>query len=229
MKRYLLLAATAAALGASQPAAAATNLVVNGGFEKPVDSSGASIVIYAGGEPTGFGWTVTEGSVDVHNTNGPFGGEPDPAGAGVGALDLIGLGDKGGIAQSFATQIGAVYVLTFDYANNPFGPSASMNFGVRGASGNLFSQNVTHSGSVLPAMNWTHYTFEFTATEAMSTLFFTNTAGFTSGGIYLDNVSVIGPDPAAVPEPGAWALMIAGFGLAGTALRQRRRLAPTAA
>jgi hypothetical protein len=77
-------------------------------------------------------------------------------------------------------------------------------------------------------MNWTRYTFEFTATEAMSTLFFTNTAGVTSGGIYLDNVSVIGPDPAAVPEPGVWALMITGFGLAGTALRQRRRLMPTA-
>ena len=32
---------------------------------------------------------------------------------------------------------------------------------------------------------------------------------------------------AAVPEPGAWALMIAGFGAAGTALRTRRRRALT--
>ena len=34
-----------------------------------------------------------------------------------------------------------------------------------------------------------------------------------------------GPDqgPAAVPEPATWALMIAGFGLAGASLRQRRR------
>ena len=29
----------------------------------------------------------------------------------------------------------------------------------------------------------------------------------------------------AVPEPGAWALMIAGFGLAGAALRKRRAFA----
>ena len=28
-----------------------------------------------------------------------------------------------------------------------------------------------------------------------------------------------------VPEPAAWAMMIAGFGLTGTALRNRRRLA----
>ncbi|WP_293901950.1 PEPxxWA-CTERM sorting domain-containing protein [Phenylobacterium sp.] len=32
-------------------------------------------------------------------------------------------------------------------------------------------------------------------------------------------------DFAAVPEPASWALMIAGFGLAGAALRSRRRLA----
>jgi hypothetical protein len=31
-------------------------------------------------------------------------------------------------------------------------------------------------------------------------------------------------DPIAVPEPEAWALLIAGFGLMGAALRQRRRV-----
>jgi len=227
MRRILLPAAVAATLAAAYPASAAS-LLKNGGFETPVDASGASVVIYAGQEPTGFGWTVTEGSVDVHNTNGPFGGDPDPAGAGVGALDLVGLGTKGGIAQSFGTVIGATYVLSFDFANNPFLPSAAMLFGVRGAGGNVFQDTVSHSGSVLSKMNWTNYTFEFTATEAMSTLFFTNTAGGTSGGIYLDNVSIVGPEAVAVPEPATWALMISGFGLAGAALR-RRRLAGAAA
>lgn len=221
MRRILVPAAVAATLVATQPAAAAS-LLKNGGFETPVDTSGASIVIYAGQEPAGFGWTVTEGSVDVHNTNGPFGGSPDPAGAGVGALDLVGLGTKGGIAQTFGTVIGATYVLAFDFANNPFLPSASMLFGVRGQGGNVFQDSVTHTGSVLSKMDWSNYTFEFTATEAQSTLFFTNTAGGTSGGIYLDNVSVTGPAPtAAVPEPATWALMISGFGLAGAALRRR--------
>lgn len=34
-----------------------------------------------------------------------------------------------------------------------------------------------------------------------------------------------GRQTAPVPEPGAWALMISGFGLAGAAFRQRRRMA----
>jgi hypothetical protein len=39
----------------------------------------------------------------------------------------------------------------------------------------------------------------------------------------------IDPMPSAVPEPGTWALMITGFGLAGAALRRQRKLAMTAA
>ena len=229
MKRVLCFAAAAAALATALPAVAATNLIANGGFETPGDPTGASVVIYAGQEPTGFGWTVTEGSVDVHATNGPFGGNPDPVGAGASALDLVGLGAKGGIAQNFATKTGATYRLTFDFANNPFGPLASMNFGVNGRGSSSFMQSVTHTGSVLNNMNWTSFTYEFTANDTLSTLFFTNTAGITSGGIYLDNVNVeYVSGGIGVPEPATWALMISGFGLAGTALRRRARLAPTA-
>ena len=38
-----------------------------------------------------------------------------------------------------------------------------------------------------------------------------------NGGVFFDKVSVAG-----VPEPTSWALMIAGFGLTGVALRRRR-------
>jgi hypothetical protein len=43
--------------------------------------------------------------------------------------------------------------------------------------------------------------------------------------IDLDDVSVTGPAAGAggVPEPASWALMIAGFGMAGGLLRQRRQ------
>jgi hypothetical protein len=39
-------------------------------------------------------------------------------------------------------------------------------------------------------------------------------------GLVIDNVSL---DVSAVPEPASWAMMIAGFGLVGGALRTRRR------
>jgi hypothetical protein len=46
------------------------------------------------------------------------------------------------------------------------------------------------------------------------------------GGTFLFSPGVTGrAAPDGVPEPAAWALMVAGFGLAGTALRTRRRQA----
>jgi len=40
-----------------------------------------------------------------------------------------------------------------------------------------------------------------------------------------DNIDVIGeePDPAPIPEPASWAMMISGFGLVGTMARRSRR------
>ncbi|WP_296597610.1 PEPxxWA-CTERM sorting domain-containing protein [Phenylobacterium sp.] len=48
-----------------------------------------------------------------------------------------------------------------------------------------------------------------------------------SRGLLLDNVAITGTRApgTTVPEPAAWALMILGFGAAGSALRRRRALA----
>jgi len=50
--------------------------------------------------------------------------------------------------------------------------------------------------------------------------FTTTGGGQTNTGI--DNIRVAAVQSPAIPEPGAWALMIAGFGLAGATLRRRR-------
>ncbi len=47
----------------------------------------------------------------------------------------------------------------------------------------------------------------------------------TGRGLQLDNLVVTGTPIAGVPEPATWAIMILGFGAAGSVLR-RRRLAP---
>jgi hypothetical protein len=60
-----------------------------------------------------------------------------------------------------------------------------------------------------------YMTYDFGAHRVTKVIFGSNGNSFE-----LDNIAV-----SAVPEPGAWALMIAGFGLLGTALRRRRAFA----
>lgn len=50
--------------------------------------------------------------------------------------------------------------------------------------------------------------------------------GHANHGLILNLRGQVLAGPAAVPEPGAWALMITGFGLAGAALRRRRAAPP---
>ena len=222
MKNNVSAAAVAVALlCAAAPASAATNLITNGGFDVPGDIPEYQ-TISAGSTPVGFGWTVT-GTVDVLNLDSRYGGEPDPANGDPNALDLVGVGSTGGIAQSFATVIGRSYRLTFDYANNPFIGFAEMDFGVLDGAADVFRKSLAHSGSSTSNMAWTGSEFEFTATSALSTLFFTKTQqGNLNGGMYLDNIQVEQMGAGAVPEPATWALMIGGFGFAGAALRRQR-------
>lgn len=51
------------------------------------------------------------------------------------------------------------------------------------------------------------------------------------GYVYLDGFGSVAPPPVdnGIPEPSTWAMMIAGFGLAGSALRRRRTTATMAA
>lgn len=64
-------------------------------------------------------------------------------------------------------------------------------------------------------------TFAFNKTNIL--WFSLGTSGWAGGNLQFDNVALDAPVVSGVPEPASWALMITGFGLAGTALRQRRR------
>jgi len=74
-----------------------------------------------------------------------------------------------------------------------------------------------------------------TYTAALQPLTFTVGAGganirfYINDGYYADNGNGgVSLSITAVPEPASWALMIGGFGLAGAALRTRRRMALSA-
>lgn len=48
---------------------------------------------------------------------------------------------------------------------------------------------------------------------------------FSTGGNTLTTFAQVGAGAPAVPEPGTWAMMIVGFGLAGSAMRRRHKQA----
>lgn len=188
------------------------NLIVNGGFEDPVTTDFTTI---PAGSPLLTGWTITAGSVDVISPVN------QPVFAGNQALDLDG-DSPGTIEQAFATVVGGDYLLTFAYANNAFAgaSSASANVSLSGAgSSDLLSEDITHSGSTVDDMNYTLFSFNFTANSTTTLLRFTSLDPATSnGGVILDAVSVTA---SAVPEPSALCLL--GVGAAILAFRPRRR------
>lgn len=210
ISRVLVLAAVAAT---SIATAAQANLLTNGSFETP---GGNYAQIFTGGEPTGFGWSVTTGNVETMG-NSFWSPHPLTAYDGTQLLDLVGVGTSGGISQSFATTAGDVYEVTFAYANNSgSGPSASAGVTVVDGVTTLLSTLVTHSTTTADSFNWTIADMTFVASGSSATLSFLDTSHLDGGGIYLDAVSV-----TDAPEPVS--LAVFGVGLAGVGLIRRRR------
>ena len=43
------------------------------------------------------------------------------------------------------------------------------------------------------------------------------------GYVYLDGFGAVAPPPGGIPEPASWAMMLSGFGIAGSAMRRQRK------
>jgi len=196
--------------GVGPAAAEPVELIVNGGFETPGILPHDHYTVQAGSTLI-TGWTVASGTVDLVNPSCvcglPYEGQQ--------WLDLNGE-LIGGIEQSFATDVGQAYELSFRYSNNPTGsaPQYLADVTVTGNSA-LLDARISHSGSTHNNMNYQLFSDTFVADSSSTTLRFQS---LTLGrrGIALDAVSVV------IPEPSALILLAVGAaGLMGYGWRRR--------
>ncbi len=130
------------------------------------------------------------------------------------SLDLAGIA-AGGVQQTFATDIGQMYEVTFDMAGNPAGGDPIKVLNVSAGDNNQnFSFDTVESS--LEFMNWDTRMFTFTATSTSTTLTFTQVSPLTAFGAALDNVAV-----HPVPEPSTGLLL--GVALGGLVVYRRCR------
>jgi hypothetical protein len=168
----------------------------------------ADLVVNGGFETGNFsGWTQSgnTGFTSVSTFN--------PA-SGIYAAALGPVGSPGFLGQLLPTTVGQAYTISFALSSDGMIPNF---FEARFGSQTLLSQN-----NIPATLGYTTYTFNATATSALTPLTF----GFRNdpGYLHLDAVHVNPRTPGGqTPEPGSLALLgIGAVGLGGYAVRRRR-------
>lgn len=178
------------------------NLIENGGFESPDIPGSYDTFYYA---PAGFVWTITNGYINpINDFWSGVSGTTNPD----GFDQSIDIDYATVVSQTFVTEPGMRYELSFWYANNPALNSVSSAGYVRVTGDSLLlSDRLVHTGSLIYDMRFTNYTRRFVADGTTATLAFQGE--FSNGliGFVIDDVSVV-----AVPEPSTVALASLGAG-----------------
>jgi hypothetical protein len=219
MRRVLIASAALALATLGASAAGATNLIQNGDFATG-DFTDWSLATTAGGV---LGNGLTAPGVVSFDVTGN--GAQNAAHLQVGDANIVGHFDGGSLSQAFTTAGGqlsfyADYAVMLQFPNAEAGRFIVQIDGVTQKQFDLGSQIAgTIRGSIL---------FDDTVAAGSHTLSifverpFLGT--FATPQQYLTNIS-LDEGRTGVPEPASWALMIAGFGLAGARLRRRARVA----
>lgn len=210
---------------AATPASAA-NLLVNGSFE-----SGFTGWTLGGSSGDGFPPVVIPYGVSAGYPLGAFGeiipadnaaGNPgfDPVGE-HGAYFVADLANPQTLSQIINVVSGTNYTFGFDVylPANGFANANNATFSAT-VGGFTFA---SFAASSQPATTWLHFSSAGTAgiTGPVTFDFSYNSFGIPAKDFVVDRV-YFAPTDSIVPEPGTWALMISGFGMAGAMLRRRR-------
>jgi hypothetical protein len=217
MKHPLIVAALVAA---AMPATAA-NMLTGGSFEAPDLVAGNAYVLYGHGSTSMTGWTVEAPNPQdnlVQLTPDTYAGLL--AADGRQWLDLTGIYgyNKGVRSDAIAVDLGATYQITFAVGTYPGFGAATLGLSINGGTDQLFA-----NPNIQSPMQWTTHSLLWTADSSNLQLTFlgrANGALSNNGVIGLDAVSV---ELMPVPEPGNWALMIAGLALMGAHAGKRNR------
>lgn len=195
MKKYLLSVSAVAAIATSVPASAAVTW--NWSF-----AGEAGTFTTDGNAPGNVAAPGTYNFSDFSVTASPFG---RPLGS---------VSGGGYSAAGFSTN--TPYSFNWDGSNVTFWNSSGGNSFNWWVFQNVASPNLYHffgwnSGNVNDATS--------------AALYDSNTGGGANGQLVGPvSVSVASPSTSAVPEPATWAMMLAGFGLAGAAMRRRQNV-----
>jgi choice-of-anchor C domain-containing protein len=184
----LLAVAFAALFLASKPAQSAPaiekkgNLLVNGSFEEGPETD--KFLSLDEGSKAIKGWVVTRAQIDLVDAYWT-------AAEGKRSIDLHGSPGLGGIKQTFATQKGQKYRVTFAYAGNPEGMNPMKKMGVS-AAGQKEEFTFDATGKTKEDLGWKTEKWDFKADGKETTLeFYTLMTDDVNCGPVLDNVSVV--------------------------------------
>jgi choice-of-anchor C domain-containing protein len=184
----------------------AASLISNGRFED-AGFTGASYQQLSPGSTAMNPWNVVSGSVEWIST---YWAAKD----GSYSIDLNGTNYSGSsagkISQTFATQPGQAYQVSFWMSGNPDDGGSFSEKRIRAGADGLAEEFTVNTASMSrSSMLWTLYSLLFTADDTQATLFFeslNNESNNPGWGPVIDLVTV-----NAVPIPGAAWLMGAGL------------------
>ena len=217
MRKFAFASAAVAAVALAASAQAATNLVTNGDFEAGYTGFGSD---YAPVVPTTgqAQYSLTTSPCLVHGSFACFGDHT----SGTGNMMVVNGSDSTADRVWFQNGIGITANTTYFFStwiHTVYDQSpAQLKFSI-----NINSIGTTFTAGTI-ADGWQQFFASWNsgaATTADIALVNQNTA-FSGNDFALDDISLSTAPPGGVPEPATWAMMIAGFGLAGATLRRRR-------